>query len=65
MICKVCGYESNENFSVCTYCGDEISSQNQTSFVNQNNQYNQNNPSQYQTPFTIPNPQSNQCYKKY
>ena len=60
MICKVCGYESNENFSVCTYCVNEISSQNQTSFVNQNNQYNQNNSSQYQTPFTRPNPQSNQ-----
>ena len=60
MICKVCGYEDNENFSVCPYCGERVSSQTQSQFVNQNNQGNFQNPSQYQTPFTSPNPQNNQ-----
>ena len=31
MICKVCGYEASENFSVCPYCGEENSS----SFTNE------------------------------
>ena len=71
MICKVCGYESNENFSICPYCGEEINSQNQAYFTNQNqynqNPFNQNNqydPSQYQTPFTKPNPQPNNQYNQ-
>ena len=57
MICKVCGHEDNNNFSVCPYCGNATSSPSQTSFMNQSNY---TNPSQYQTPFSRPNPQNNQ-----
>ena len=61
MVCRNCGYEDSENFSVCPYCGEKNSGQNQSMSTNQVNQYNQNNPSQYQTPFTRPNnPQNNQ-----
>ena len=59
MICRICGYEDNGNFSVCPYCGSSTSSQNQTSSMNQNNQTN-SNPSQCQTQFTSPNIQNNQ-----
>ncbi|MBR0518479.1 hypothetical protein IJJ97_01675, partial [bacterium] len=60
MICKVCGHEDNNNFSVCPYCGESTSSPSQTPFMNQSNQSDYTNPSQYQTPFTSPNPQNNQ-----
>ena len=63
MICKICGYEANQNFSICPYCGEKASLQNQNMQANQANQYNnqqnQNISSQYQTPFTRPNPQNN------
>lgn len=67
MVCRTCGYEDSNNFSVCPFCGEKNSGQNQSMYTNQGNQYNQgnrpnqNNPSQYQTPFTQPNnPQNNQ-----
>ena len=28
MICKVCGHEDDKYFSICPYCGEEISSEN-------------------------------------
>lgn len=57
MQCNICGYESNENFSICPYCGEAVSSQNQNLIRNQNQS---NLSSQYQTPFTRPNPQNAQ-----
>ena len=62
MICKTCGYEAQKNFYICPSCGgDDIVSQNVNHEANQNKYYqnNPNNSSQYQTPFTRPNP-SNQ-----
>lgn len=61
MICKTCGYEDNKNFSVCPYCGEKNSGQNNGMSTNQ---YNQNNPSQYQTPFTQPNNPNNNQYNQ-
>ena len=57
MICKTCGYEDNKNFSVCPYCGEKNSGQNNGMSTNQ---YNQNNSPQYQTSVTNQNPQNNQ-----
>ena len=29
MICKVCGHEDDKYFSICPYCGEETSSENE------------------------------------
>ena len=57
MICKTCGYEAQKNFYICPSCGGEdIVTQNVDIEANQRKYYQNSNPSQYQTPFTSPNP---------
>ncbi len=58
MICKTCGYEAQKNFYICPSCGgDNIVAHDVNHEANQHKYYqNNNNASQYQTPFTSPNP---------